>query len=372
MVFNGYTDKFKRLGREYLFQTSIDNSRKQVVSSLFHAGQLLNSIATPFQDASQGEKLFEKALSFHKQNLGDLDSLLGLAERMRSLEKPDIIEKLGKSLCARQLYDEGLELLLLASQKYPESPGLHHVLGKLYLAKGQVNDAETEFGRAVDLAPDFPDYRNALGIAYLKSNKAVAAISEFKKAVTLNIYFDKAYFNLGLGYIANGIIREDFNLAKNLVQNSMDALQKAALFNPAYNTDKYTEGLEFLNEGEYEKAYSTLSKVAEEHTSRSAEEHLVELYLRYIHNETGMSEEGINNFIERIKDLLKLNPGYADLHNELGMAYTILCKFMNDKAIYHFQEALKINPNFTKAVKNLKLSKNDLKGFEILLEAILK
>jgi hypothetical protein len=45
---------------------------------------------------------------------------------------------------------------------------------------------------------------------------------------------------------------------------------------------------------------------------------------------------------------------------------------MNDKAIRHFDDALKINSGFSRALKNLKLAENDLKGFEILLEAIFK
>jgi tetratricopeptide (TPR) repeat protein len=368
----GYTDKFRRLGREYLLQTSINELHRTIVSSLFHSGQLINNLAYPLPDSLNGNALLDYVLRIHKQSLADIDSLLGLVERMRDINKPEIIEKLGKTLCARELLDEGLNLLVLAVQKYPILPGLHNVLGRLYLEKGMHAQAEEELSRAVELAPEFPDYRLLLGIAYLKSNKAVAAISELRKAVEMNVYYDEAYYNLGLAFILNGIVKEDFNLAKNLLHNSVEAFQKATMFNPGFLNKQYEQGLAALNDGRLEQAFELLSRAAEEAVSHHSEERLLEMYLRYVHGENGLTEDGIREYVERIEELLRANPGHADLHNELGMAYTIMSKFMNDRAIEHFKEALKINPNFMKASKNLKLSQNDLKGFEILLEAIVK
>jgi tetratricopeptide (TPR) repeat protein len=258
-------------------------------------------------------------------------------------------------------------------QKYPDMPGLHFVLGRLYLARGLYDEAVEQLTRAVELAPSYPDYRNLLGIAYLKLGKPVVAIDEFKKAVEQNIYYYQAYFNLGLGYILNGIVREDFNLAKNLVHNCQEAFKKATLFYPAYLCNGYENGMRLLVEGQLERAYDIFSAVAEETLSQSSSENrLLEMYLRYIHGEEGMTEDGIKRYVDRIGELLKSNPGHADLQNELGMAYTVMSKFLNNKAIEHFKEALRLNPHFLKAAKNLKLSQNDMKGFEVLLEAIVK
>jgi tetratricopeptide (TPR) repeat protein len=49
---------------------------------------------------------------------------------------------------------------------------------------------------------------------------------------------------------------------------------------------------------------------------------------------------------------LRINPAYALAHNGLGAA---LIRMGNiEKAIFHFQEAIKINPGFTDAQNNLK------------------
>ena len=66
------------------------------------------------------------------------------------------------------------------------------------------------------------------------------------------------------------------------------------------------------------------------------------------------------------------NPDYADVRNNLGIAHLIQCRNLFLKALDEFRGALKINPDFKKAEKNLKLAENDGKGFLILLRAILK
>jgi len=369
----GFSDKFQRLGREYLLQTSVNELHKTIATSLFHAGQLINSRTLPLPENLSGGALLDSVSRIHEQSLSDIDSLLGLVDRMKSLDKPEIIEKVGKTLCNRELYDEGHELLALAVQRYPDMPGLRFVLGRLSLASGMLDEALEQLTRAVDLAPTYPDYRNFLGVAYLRSGKPVAAIDEFKKAVEQNIYYDQAYFNLGLAFIYNGIVKEDFNLAKNLIHNCEEAFKKATLFNPSYLSEEYGTGMELLLEGRLEKAYEILTNVANETlTLSSSEERLLEMYLRYIYGEDGMTEDGIKEYVEQIGGLLKANPGHADLHNELGMGYTVMSKFLNNKAMEHFKEALRINPGFLKAARNLKLSQNDLKGFEVLLEAIVR
>lgn len=368
----GYSDKFIRSGREYLLQTSINESRRCITCSLFHAGQLINSRSHPLPEETEGKGLMAKVAEIHRRSLADINTLLGIVERMQDLDKPELIEKLGRTLCAREMFDEGNELMTRAVEKYPNLPGIHNVLGRLYLARGIFDKAVEELSRASDLAPTYPDYRNFLGVAYLKANKPVAAISEFKKAAEFNIYYHEAYFNLGLGYLLNGVIKDDFNLARDLQAHCLNAFGKATLLNPGYLNEDYERGIALLKEGNFEEAYNIFSRVASEAEALSAEERLLEMFLQYIHGEHGMTEDGIAEYIKEISELLRANPGHADLHNELGMGYFIMSRFINGKAIYHFKEALRINPNFAKATRNLKLSENDLKGLEVLLEAIVR
>ncbi len=367
-----FSDKFKSPGREYLLQTSLNELNGNIICSLFNSGRLLSGLTLPSPESMTGHDLTEVVREIHGQNLADFRSLFGLMERIKESDKPELIEKLGKTLYSKDLYDEGLELLASGLDRHPDYPGLRILLGRIYLALGRFPDAERELLHAVRLAPGYPDLRNLLGSAFLKSKRPMAAIGEFKKAVKINIYFHNAYFKLGLGYIQNGIVKEDFNLAKNLLQNCDEAFGKATMFNPGYLTGDYEQGRLYLARGKLEEAYEILSKVADLNGSPDSHDRLLEIYLRYVHGDGGMTEEGISKYIGELKDFLKASPGYADLQNELGLAYTVMAKFMNDKAIKRFQEALKINSGFSRARKNLKLAENDLKGFEILLEAIFK
>jgi tetratricopeptide (TPR) repeat protein len=367
-----FSDKFKGLGREYLVQTSLNELKCNIICSLFSSGHLLTSRMLPSLENMTGVDLSESVQEIHRQYLSDFKSLFGLMERIKDSDKPELIEKLGKTLYSKNLYDEGLELLSSALERHPDYPGLRILLGKIYLALGRFPDAESELLQAARIAPEYPDLRNILGVTFLKSKRPTSAIGEFKKAVSINIYFHRAYFNLGLGYILNGIVKEDFNLAKNLLQNCDTAFGKATMFNPGYLTGDYEQGRLYLARGKLEEAYEILSKVAELNGSPDSHDRLLEMYLRHVHGEGGMTEEGISKYVRELKDIVKASPGHADMQNELGLAYTVMAKFMNDKAIRHFEGALKINSGFSRARKNLKLAENDLKGFEILLEAIFK
>lgn len=368
----GFQDKFRRLEREYLLQTTI-NDAGNIVCSLFHDGRLLSTQVLPAMDGLSHRDLSEAVHEIHRQYLSDFDSLMALVEKTIESEKPELIEKLSRTLYNRRLYDEGLKLLESAVKRFPDYHGYRDLLGKIYIAVNRTKDAERELLKAVKLAPNFPDYRNQLGLSYLKLNKAVAAINEFKKAAEINVYYHNAYYNLGLGYVLNGIVKEDYNLAKNMSENCRETFSKATLFNPGYLSPEYHRGQTRLTEGRLRDAYEDLNKAgvrADEVVSFRSE--LLEMYLRNVHGTDKMTESGISDYIDKLNSIIKTNPGYADLHNEVGMAYTIMGKLIIDKAISHFEEALKINPGFKSAGKNLKLSRNDLKGFEVLLGAILK
>lgn len=368
----GFQDKFRRLEREYLLQTSVNDLNRNIVCSLFHDGRLLaTQVLPPLDELSRGD-LSETAREIHRQYLSDFDSLLALAEKTFKSDKPELIEKLGKTLYNRRLYDEALMLLEDAVARFPEYHGYRYLLGRIYLSQNRIDRARDELLRSVQLAPEYPDYRNQLGLVYLKLEKAVDAINEFKLACEKNVYYHDAHYNLGLGYILNGIVREDYELAKNIVENCRQAFDRAVMFNPAYLNAFFQKGLADLEQGLFKEAYDDFTRAARNGESLSFQSELLEMYLRNVHAPDSMSETGIQDYIERLKSIIESNPGYADLHNELGMAYTIMGKLIIDRAIEHFDRALSINPDFERAQRNLKLSRNDLKGFEVLLGAILK
>ena len=95
-------------------------------------------------------------------------------------------------------------------------------------------------------------------------------------------------------------------------------------------------------------------------------------YLRFLYDEENLDEESILDYVKALEEMLEKNPDYADLRNCLGVAYTILCRYINRKTVKQFNHALRINPDYGAALRNLKLAENDSKGFHLLLNTILR
>lgn len=71
-----------------------------------------------------------------------------------------------------------------------------------------------------------------------------------------------------------------------------------------------------------------------------------------------------------LKDILKVRPEYADVHNKLGF----IAHLRGDlkKAVEHFETALKINPFYTEAALNLAVTYNEIGEFDKARDVIAK
>jgi tetratricopeptide (TPR) repeat protein len=63
-----------------------------------------------------------------------------------------------------------------------------------------------------------------------------------------------------------------------------------------------------------------------------------------------------------LREVIKINPGYADVHNKLG----VISNLNGDlgKAAEHFEKSLEINPRYTEASLNLAVTYNDMGEFK--------
>ena len=367
-----FSKRLRYLGREYHFQTTFNENEGSAVCSIFNEGKVLDMKHVPVPEDITKDGIVEYILKIHDDILKSYEDLLKIAESRNNPDRADVGIKLSAALMAKRLYDEALELLDSGNGNRTDNSAVRLLRGKLFLAKNMPENAEVELKQAVELSPDYPDIRNLLGETYLSLKRPMAAVAQFKEAVQLNIYYHRAFYNLGLAYILNGLVREDFETAREIQNLCRESFEKATLLNPGYDCEEFRTALKKLQEGSLQEAYDLLGRVLDDRVTDLAFDSLLEDYVRSIFGDSGITEENIKAYIERIETLLAVNPGYADLQNELGMAYTIMGKIMSDKAMDHFKLALDINPRFRKALKNLKLSENELRGFDVLLEAILK
>ncbi len=142
--------------------------------------------------------------------------------------------------------------------------------------------------------------------------------------------------------------------------------------NPNYNNEDFRRGEEFLRREKYQEAFAAFEKAKQVKSSSPDLSFVLDFYLKVIHSGNDLKRSVILKHIKQLEDLLKKYPNYADLYNHLGVAYVIMSKFVNNKAIQLFNKAMEINPNFERAKKNKKLAEYDHRGIQLLFDAILK
>jgi Tfp pilus assembly protein PilF len=149
-------------------------------------------------------------------------------------------------------------------------------------------------------------------------------------------------------------------------------LTRAAEGNAAYRTPRLEKAVQLIGQNDHAQAQDELEVLRQE--ARIEIDNLFEheFYLKFMYGGKGKDEAFIHRYAESLRSAIKEYPQYADLHNNLGVAYLIQCRNMFLRALEEFRQALKINPGYKRAEKNLKLAENDGKGFLILLRAILK
>ena len=176
--------------------------------------------------------------------LGHFETAKALLQRGKEAGlKNDIIEQLKKRLDTAQetgdsLQDQLKTLLSLYSQghfktaldkgitlisQFPSNPVIPNILGAIYAALEQYEEAITHYNKSIELKPDSAEAYNNLGALFRKTNEYEKAITNYNKAIELKPDSAEAYNNLGNIY--------------NLVSRAADAVAsyiRAIELNPDY------------------------------------------------------------------------------------------------------------------------------------------
>jgi len=81
--------------------------------------------------------------------------------------------------------EEGLDYLLQVQRKDPRYHRAFFIAGKAYLAMDRVNDAISNFQRAVELVPEKVEYLSALAVALVRVGRKQEAFEHMRRAVAL-------------------------------------------------------------------------------------------------------------------------------------------------------------------------------------------
>jgi len=364
------TSKLRGMGKEFFLQSSGDPATGKGSCILFEGGNPVDVLEFKLpENPKQAVGVIEE---FHKLRHDRFIKLSELFAELTDEEDSEILEKLAISLIEQKLYEEASRILEKGIKRAPQNSRIMNCLGLTYMELEEYVKAQEKFMKAIEQNPGYPDYYNNLGKSLLKQGKCFQAYQNFEQAIKLNVYFAEAYYNMAMAIILNGIKKEDYNLAQNLEDNATNLLAKSVGFNPAFKNEFLQKGLDALESKDHETAFVELSKGYDSTTNGKFPKKSFNFHLEYIFQNDQLREESVVRHIKRLSKELEAHPNFPDLYNELGMAYTVLAQFHSDRAIEAFQTALKLNPDYKIALKNLKLTQNEVKGLKTLLRAILK
>jgi len=249
---------------------------------------------------------------------------------------------------------------LLPNQAYPLD-----VLGEFYLIVGNYDQAITTLQRAFEIKPDFLYTSDLLGETYLAKGMYSQALLSYERHLASAISEGKkaeAHFLLGkLHYL-----KDDYAKA---IQECQQALE----LNPQAIEAHWIQGLTFVKKEMFDQAESEVLTIKGLVEKTKAEE--LETYYYHLLGELSLSkglyQQALENFnkaaniesldrtffvnalgeayfkigeldvaAEKLGDVFKINPNYAQTHYLLGLVYEKQDK--KEKAREHFQKFMDI------------------------------
>jgi protein O-mannosyl-transferase len=241
------------------------------------------------------------ALGEYYRNIGNISQAEKSYRQAVALagQKATYYGALGEILEKQGRYDEALQTLLTGLKIEPNHPDLHVIAGEIYVNKRNLPEAVAAFRRAANVTPLDHTIYCALGVALNELGNRQEAIQAFEKALSLKRDFVDAHLNIG------NLLRLEGQLDKALVH-----LKFAADNSP-------TDGVAHYNYG--------LGLYAQE---------------RYVDAE------------KELKLAIFLGVNSAEIRSDLGVIYIKMKNYPN--ALEQFRLALRLDPNYENARRNLK------------------
>ncbi len=367
-----FNDVIRSSKSEFLLKTTTSDYQKLIISSFFRNGALLETRTREINAEWTGELLRLRTRRFHEEKKREIEMLLRLSDRLRESDQAELKNLLGQAFMRRGMHEEAVVEFEEAVVLNPKISVIYNNLGRAYTAVRRFEEAISTLEQAIAMSSGFADFHNNLGLAYLKKEYCKKAVEQFLRAVDSNQYYAEAFYHLAMAYVLNAFTKEDFALSVNCNQKVKDNLDKAAKINPAYHNEAVAKAEELLKQKKYELAYKALEEGLAKITKPTDMSFIMDFYLHVMHNGTKVSSKDIWRHIRQVQEYIEKYPNYADLYNHLGVAYVIMSKHVNNKAIQQFDKALKVNPTFERAKRNKRLAEYDHKGMQLLFDAILK
>jgi tetratricopeptide (TPR) repeat protein len=338
--------------REFVIQTLNDTNLGAISSEVYVDGRLAETTCHPHPVEIRAEEVLSLLKATHGEKKKELELLLAAYRRILKEGNPEMLLHLGTALYYKGFFNEAREVLSGLTEMKPEHHQARNQLALTHLALDEVDDAVSNAAAAVDTCPNYADYRNNYGEALLAAGRFEPAHVQFKEALDINIYYGNAYFNLGLTYLALAETNELINASKELIAKAADCFKRASMINSGYDAGYFEDGMRALREGELGRAWTSMSAVRADWQERRRRD-FAGFHMRFILHPEWVSERTVDERIRYLEREIRKNPGYVDLHTELGRCYLEKARLCWQSGVEQYRKATELNPSLARAAERL-------------------
>jgi tetratricopeptide (TPR) repeat protein len=209
------------------------------------------------------------------------------------------------------------------------------LLGCFFMTARQLNywqNSETLFGRAAQVTTsNYVAFSNH-GQALFKQGRIDEAITEYERAIALDPTLDAARLGLGEALMQQGKYDDAIVQFTSVLE-----------LNPENSAARLQVGVLRGRQGKYEEAVAAFSELLR----RNPDDLAAHNNLGNVLTLQGNHQEAVKHFEKAVQ----LSPNHASTHNNLALAYKKLGR--TGDAIAEYREAIRLNPQQTEAINNL-------------------
>ena len=352
---------------EYLIQTVNDFNLGTVATTVFINGVLTETSNNLHPTEISPDEVLSLVKMAHEDKKKELENLLQAYRKIVKSGDVRMSYYLGTAFYFKGFFQEARTLFKNTVSLDPDHHQSLNQLGMTELALGNIEAAIDAARKAVALKPGFADYRNNLGEALLADDLIEDAVEEFQQAVNINLYYSDAYFNLGLAYIYRALSRQDRDQWPGFLARISDYLYKATLIYSGFKGQAFDEGIKALNNRELKRALNIFKKIRDTKKENSREQ-FSGFYLKFALTSEWVSEKTLAERIAYLKEELKKNPTYVDMHSDLARCYLEQGRLIWQKGVEEYRSTHESNP----ALSKIKLALEDASSVYEDMNLVLK
>lgn len=378
----GYNDDVRVLGRKFHVQTASRKAQGLASCEVFEQGRLITKNEVPFErrttnlkDQLEG-RIRDIVESVHQETLLEIELIFSIAKKLQKIKHAPSHVKMGLLFINNNLINDAITEFKKAIELNPTEIDAYNNLGLAYIKLQDYQEALKIFSKALKIKPDYPDIHLNIGITHYYEHQFESAINHIQEALRRNPAYSEARYHLAHVYMAsilNNNTESKLPPASIRVERSLQQLQLLVKENISGVKETLVKIQKALISKDVKSSVKILATMYNKIFPGDIHDIIgISFYLRFMYGGKSLTRRALKKFEKDLIASIEKEGNYADLWNNLGIVHLIQCRNMFIQALNEFDRALELNPKFEKALKNKKLVENDGKEFLILLRAILK